>query len=141
MFSSTVEYALHAMAQLASENTAFSTVQQIAKKTRISPPYLAKVFQDLGRAGLITARRGRNGGVKLARPAHRISLLDVVAAVGPMYRSMEPLNGSAKTSLGRLDARLDSFRKTLRKQLAMVTLAEAYTGGGRPKQKQGLRAS
>jgi Rrf2 family protein len=134
MFSSTVEYALHAMAQLASENSAFSTVQQIAKKTRISPPYLAKVFQDLGRAGLITARRGRNGGVKLAKPAHRISLLDVVAAVGPMYPT-EPLNGSVKASLGRLDARLDGFRRTLRKQLATVTLADAYTGGSRLKRK------
>lgn len=140
MFSSTVEYALHAMAQLASENTAFSTVQQIAKKTQISPPYLAKVFQDLGKAGLITARRGRNGGVKLAKPAHRISLLDVVAAVSPMNRT-EPPNGSAKSSLARLDARLDGFRKALRKELSTVTLAEAYTSRSRSKQKRGLRAT
>jgi Rrf2 family protein len=139
MFTATVEYALYAMAQLASENAAFSTVQQIAKKTQISSPYLAKVFMDLGKAGLITAQRGRNGGIKLAKPAHRISLLDVVAAVGPLNFSIAPRHGSAKSSLGRLDARLDSLQKTLRKQLATVTLAEAYTGGSRPKRKQSLR--
>jgi Rrf2 family nitric oxide-sensitive transcriptional repressor len=126
MFSNTVEYALLGMAQLASQECAASTVQRVSKATRISLPYLAKVFQDLGKAGLIEAKRGRNGGIKLAKPASRITLLDVVEALEPMNRAIDPLHGAAKASMRRLDVSLDGFLKSLRMELATVTLANVY---------------
>jgi Rrf2 family transcriptional regulator, nitric oxide-sensitive transcriptional repressor len=141
LFSATVEYALLAMVQLASENSGFCTTQQIAKKTRVSLPYLSKVFQLLARAGLVTSRRGKHGGIKLAKPANRISLLDVVVAVAPMNRSIEPLNGLAKSSLRRLEARLDGLMQSLRKELATVSLADACAAGGRAKKSKGSRGN
>ncbi|WP_205711064.1 Rrf2 family transcriptional regulator [Isoptericola sp. BMS4] len=46
--------------------------------------YLVKQLQALGRAGLTESVPGRRGGVRLARPAARITLMDVVAAIeGP----------------------------------------------------------
>lgn len=40
--------------------------------------YLGKLLNTLSRQGLITAQKGGNGGVKLARPANEISLFEVV---------------------------------------------------------------
>jgi Rrf2 family protein len=39
------------------------------------------VLADLAAAGLVTARTGRAGGYRLARPAGAISLLEVITAV------------------------------------------------------------
>jgi DNA-binding IscR family transcriptional regulator len=44
-------------------------------------PYLSKIFQRLGEAGIVETKRGYKGGVKLARPPAEISLLAIDAAV------------------------------------------------------------
>ncbi|POX47479.1 transcriptional regulator [Streptomyces sp. Ru71] len=43
--------------------------------------YLAKHLKSLVRAGVLTATSGPRGGFRLARPADRITVLDVVEAV------------------------------------------------------------
>lgn len=53
----------------------------LAEYHGIPGPYLAKTLQALARAGLVTASPGRHGGYRLARPADRITLLDLVRAV------------------------------------------------------------
>jgi Rrf2 family protein len=110
MFSMTVEYALSAMTEIAREAPESSTTANIAESADVPPAYLAKVLQSLRRGRLITARRGVGGGVKLARPANRISLLDVIDAVEPLKRTS---NGN--TTLSRkLDAMVAQARKTAR---------------------------
>jgi Rrf2 family protein len=53
----------------------------VAEAEQIPPFYLAKVLQDLGRAGLLKSARGRGGGFYLSRPAEEITLFEVVSAV------------------------------------------------------------
>jgi Rrf2 family protein len=43
--------------------------------------YLSKVLHQLARAGVLDSTRGKLGGFKLARPASRIPLLEVVGSV------------------------------------------------------------
>src|SRR6185503_15795401 len=81
MFSQTLEYALRAMAQLASEAPRSATTQSLAKSTGVPAAYLSKVLQTLRTGGLVKCRRGVGGGVQLARTPKQISLLDVVNAV------------------------------------------------------------
>ena len=51
----------------------------------LSPSYISKIIQELSRAGLAIAIPGPRGGYRIARPAEKISLLDVVeAADGPL---------------------------------------------------------
>lgn len=45
-----------------------------------SPTYLAKVLRHLVRAGILDVARGVRGGVRLARPAREVTLLQVVEA-------------------------------------------------------------
>lgn len=57
----------------------------IAKAQDIPLPFLAKIISQLAVAGIVDAMRGASGGVRLARPASEISLLDVVQVIdGPI---------------------------------------------------------
>ncbi len=59
--------------------------QSISKKYNIPLEYLLKILQQLVRANVLHSKRGPRGGFSLARPAKKITLLQVVEAVeGPM---------------------------------------------------------
>ena len=121
MFSQTVEYALRAMVQLASQAPNASTTKQIASKTKVPSAYLAKVLQSMRRAGLVNSRRGVGGGVSLARPAARISLLDVIDAVEPLKRTGSRSHKGGST-LAPLQRQLDAALEQVRDHLAGISL-------------------
>ena len=86
MFSQTAEYALRAVVSLADHDEGPLTTQQISLATQVPLDYLSKVMQALGRGGLVESQRGKHGGFTLSRPAHRITILDVLNAVDPLPR-------------------------------------------------------
>lgn len=80
------DYGVRVILDLASltENERAST-QEIADRQNIPAPFLAKIISQLSLSGLVTTYRGAGGGVKLARPASDISLLEVIEALdGPI---------------------------------------------------------
>ena len=50
-------------------------------KTRLLPAPFTRRIVDLVKAGILNTLRGTGGGISLARPATRISLLDILEAV------------------------------------------------------------
>lgn len=86
MFSQTVEYALRAVTYLAKNCESACTTEQIAKATNVPQAYLAKVLQSLLRSGITQSQRGIKGGIRLARHASELTMLDVVQAVDPIKR-------------------------------------------------------
>jgi Rrf2 family protein len=79
IFSASATHALRAVATLAaSEGAGAMPGRDLARKVKVPPDYLAKVLARLARAGVVTASRGVKGGYRLARPADRIRLIDVV---------------------------------------------------------------
>ena len=83
IYTGSARYAIRAMVRLAIEDgdgQPFSAAG-VAEAEQIPPFYLAKVLQDLGRAGLLKSARGRGGGFYLSRPADEITLIEVVSAV------------------------------------------------------------
>jgi Rrf2 family protein len=78
--TTSVEYALHGLLWLVDGNETLST-REIAEIQGISPSFLAKIFPRLEKAGIVSASEGVRGGYRLARPADRITFLDVVDAV------------------------------------------------------------
>ncbi|TCD14980.1 iron-responsive transcriptional regulator RirA [Oricola cellulosilytica] len=71
-------YAFRILIYCAANDRRLSRVADIARSYAVSEPFLFKILQPLNEGGLITTVRGRNGGLKLARPATEITLLDVV---------------------------------------------------------------
>jgi Rrf2 family protein len=53
-------------------------VKEIAAKRLLPPAYVRRIVARLAGAGLLRTARGAGGGVRLARPASEISMLDVV---------------------------------------------------------------
>lgn len=126
MLSQTVEYALRAMVCLANAPQASQTRTQLVEQTQVPKAYLAKVMQDLCRAGLALAQRGKNGGFMLAKPADKITLLDVVDSVEPLKRIEQcPLNIQTHgTRLCPLHRRVDEAAAKLIELFQDVTLAQ-----------------
>ena len=79
-------YAVRALFDIAFYNEGQPTqVKDIAERQGVPPRFLEQIFQDLKRAGIVGSKRGPQGGYRLARPAERISLGDVVRALeGPL---------------------------------------------------------
>jgi Rrf2 family protein len=126
MFSETVEYALRAMVYLAGQGRDYRTTEEIARATKVRQPYLAKVLQRLGHAGLVRSQRGIGGGVALAKPPEELTILEVVQAVDPIRRIREcPLKLAAHgVRLCPLHKRLDNALAMVEKAFAESTLAE-----------------
>ncbi len=85
MISQTSEYALRAMTYLAMHE-APATGQEIARVTKVPPGYLAKIMQQLVKAGLLKSQRGMGGGFELAKNTEDISFLEVINAVDPIKK-------------------------------------------------------
>lgn len=127
MFSETVEYALRAAVHLAYQAPQPQTTEQIAKATRVkSPTYLSKVLQSLRRAGILQSQRGSGGGIRLARAAEELTILDIVNAVEPIKRIQTcPLGLAAHGKrLCPLHNRVDQALALVEQAFANTTLAE-----------------
>jgi Rrf2 family protein len=86
-----------------------ATAHRIAAGTKLPAGYLAKVLQALGRAGLVVAQRGFNGGYVLARPLEELTVLHVLNAVDPLRRidPCPPDLAEHRESFSALHRRLD----------------------------------
>lgn len=83
LFSTATAYALQALAAL-SEDGSYSQAKDLSEELHLPGPYLAKILQTLAQNGILESLRGPKGGFRMARPAHRITVGDVVDAMeGP----------------------------------------------------------
>jgi len=79
MISSKGRYALRLMTDLAQrEGMGVVSLSEVAQRQEISAKYLEQIIGPLVRAGLVTSRRGKEGGYALGRPAEQISVADVL---------------------------------------------------------------
>jgi Rrf2 family protein len=86
---------------------------------------------ELRRRGLVTSQRGPAGGFKLAVPANRITVADVVRAVhGPLaeVRGVRPEHAVYGGPAEHLQEVWIALRASLRSVLEHVTLADLASG-------------
>ena len=93
LYSKTAKYAVLALAEVAArDGDDLVATKQIAEATSAPYPLLAKVVNQLHRTGFIKATRGKQGGIRLARPATEMTIMDVVLALdGPSLLNDCPL--------------------------------------------------
>jgi Rrf2 family protein len=76
------EYAIRGIVYLAKQPPGkVVLVSEVAEVTGVSQTFLAKIFQNFAKLGLVNSFRGTGGGFLLGRPAARITLRQVVEAV------------------------------------------------------------
>jgi Rrf2 family transcriptional regulator, nitric oxide-sensitive transcriptional repressor len=72
------DFALRLLMYAAVKYPAYVTIDEVAKAYGISKNHLMKVTHALALAGYLDTLRGRNGGLRLARPAAEINVGKVV---------------------------------------------------------------
>ena len=108
MLSKTAEYALRAVASMASRSGQATSADVLAEQTKVPRRYLTRVLQDLCSAGLVRSRPGPGGGYELDRDTSTLTILDVVNAISPIERIRScPLGLSSHTALCPLHDELD----------------------------------
>ena len=73
--------AMHALAHMVRNPAKIATTPQMALELGASEAHLAKVMQRLVKSELVHSIRGPHGGFTLARPAERISLMDIYEVI------------------------------------------------------------
>ena len=81
------DYGLIAVKHLAEHASARAqSAKDIAEAYRIPVPLLAKILQQLTRAGILVSHSGINGGYSLARGADATTAFEVIRAIeGPLF--------------------------------------------------------
>jgi Rrf2 family protein len=70
--------------------------ENIAKQYDIPLEYLLKILQQLVRAGVLRSKRGPKGGFWLAKPANKITMLEIIEAVAGLLTSELNLTKQAR---------------------------------------------
>ncbi|OIP64798.1 MAG: Rrf2 family transcriptional regulator [Nitrospirae bacterium CG_4_9_14_3_um_filter_53_35] len=61
-------------------------ISEIAERMDIPEGFLARIFQILGKSGIIRSHRGKKGGFSLAKLPEQIHMKEVIEAMeGPLY--------------------------------------------------------
>ncbi len=80
--SGAIGYGLLAVAYIAqNKDQGLIVSQDVSKKYNIPLDHLFKIMQRLVRANVLRSKRGPRGGFSMARPATKITMLDIVEAV------------------------------------------------------------
>lgn len=86
LLSDACEYGLRAVVWLSQCPDEPQKVKDIAEQIKAPAGYLIKVLQDLTKAGILSARRGSNGGFLMLSDPTKITPLDVINAIDPIER-------------------------------------------------------
>ncbi|MBI2353680.1 MAG: Rrf2 family transcriptional regulator [Deltaproteobacteria bacterium] len=122
------EYAIRGIVYLAAQPAEqVCLLSDIATAVDVPQTFLAKIFQQFSKIGLVRSYRGTGGGFVLGRAPERITLLEVVEAVeGPIVpnRCVTGEGECSRTSTCNAHPVWVNVQEQVRDILAKVTLKE-----------------
>ena len=122
------EYAIRGLGELASRaDGQIMLLDQLVAGTDLPRDFLAKIFQKLVRGGILRSSKGRGGGFALARPAHEITLMQIIEAVEGRTAFDRCVVGLAECNDAMPCPQHDLYkpiRQRLRDYLNMTTVAD-----------------
>lgn len=128
IYSATVEYAIRAMAHIATlEQDERILSRDLADVTTVPRQFLGKILHRLARAELLDSAKGRGGGFKFARPPQEILVADVVAALDGLDASNRCVLGLEECNDHQpcpLHDEWVSFRRHLMERVFSMTVAD-----------------
>lgn len=108
----------------------FVPTKQLSDDLNIAQPSAVKILQSLNRAGLIETREGSRGGIRLAKPAASITLLDIFNAIEsekPLFRmdlQVQVTGPKPTRAQEEIYAHLQSAEEVMKTQLAQMTIED-----------------
>ncbi|NKB47522.1 MAG: SUF system Fe-S cluster assembly regulator [Legionellales bacterium] len=79
--SKLADYGTVVMVYLARRAQHWLTASDIAEQTHVPQPTVSKLLKQLHQAQLVDSKRGSEGGYRLAYPADKISVADIIQAI------------------------------------------------------------
>ena len=130
--SAKADYALRAAIELAAHAEERPLKgERIAQAQEIPLKFLENILVELRHAGIVSSRRGAEGGYLLARPPEEVTVADVIRAVeGPIanVRGQGPETVEYAGAAEPLREVWIAVRANLRAVLERVTLADLASG-------------
>jgi Rrf2 family nitric oxide-sensitive transcriptional repressor len=129
------DYSLRVLLYLAHKKDQTVTITELADFYHISRNHLVKVVHNLGIQGYIHTTRGKNGGLRLERPANEIVIGDVVRKMEPDFELLECFNVATDhcviTNSCALKSVLIRARDDFLATLDLYTVADAAKGAAK----------
>ncbi|WP_433850695.1 RrF2 family transcriptional regulator [Brucella pseudogrignonensis] len=126
------DYGVRVLISLAAITDRVVTIEELAKRHKISRNHLMKVVQTLVAHSLVVGIRGRNGGLKLARPPEDIRIGTVVKLLEPDLKLVACLGDEPDTCIFsgccRLTGAFRNAAKAFFSELDHLTLADVVGG-------------
>ncbi|MDG6692905.1 nitric oxide-sensing transcriptional repressor NsrR, partial [Staphylococcus aureus] len=83
--TSFTDFGLRALIYMASlPEGRMTSISEVTEVYGVSRNHMVKIINQLSRAGYVTAVRGKNGGIRLGKPAATIRIGDVVRELEPL---------------------------------------------------------
>nr|WP_202624749.1 nitric oxide-sensing transcriptional repressor NsrR [Cronobacter muytjensii] len=83
--TSFTDFGLRALIYMASlPEGRMTSISEVTQVYGVSRNHMVKIINQLSRAGYVTAVRGKNGGIRLGKPAATIRIGDVVRELEPL---------------------------------------------------------
>ena len=126
LLSEACEYGLRAVVWMARSPGEPQKVRNIAEEIKAAPGYLVKVLQQLAKAGILSARRGSNGGFTLRSDPAELTALEVINAIDPLERITTcPLENAAHaTALCPIHRRIDDAMGMIEESFQQMTIRD-----------------
>lgn len=124
-----VEYSLRVLAQLARRQApgAVVRIEDLARAEAIPANYLVQLLNELREGGLVTSKRGKAGGYRLARAPSEITLQQVLSLVEPgLGRTRVTVKGASGPQVAALWRELS---RRLDAETSKLTIAQLARGG------------
>ena len=117
-----VDYACRVLAEMARLHGSgeLARIEHLARTEAVPANFLAQILGELRDGGLITSRRGVQGGYALARPPDQITLYDIVKLIDG---ELLAFSGSSAGRTGRRMLQIwNDVRATLEEKARLYTL-------------------
>lgn len=128
LLSRACEYGVKAVLFLAQhDDVPYVSIKEIAEKNQISFHFLGKIVQTLTQAGLLISYKGPRGGVRLAKTADEITVLQVVEAIDGLdilQKCVLGLPSCGSDAPCALHSQWGEIREDIRKMLAGKSIAQ-----------------
>lgn len=121
------DYATVILTEMARCPTQRRSAVELAQRTHVAAPTVAKLLRQLAQAGVVEATRGAQGGYRLAHAPERVSIADVVNVLeGPIAMTSCTVHGEGCPIDDHCGVRTNWWRinAAVERALASVTLAD-----------------